>query len=64
MECIFLMLTQFVKKEGLPLLSTTNQLLAEFLPTLTGFYHPVTKLAYYMHYINVSGFAQIGLGFS
>ena len=49
----------------LPLLSTANQLLAEFVPTLTFSYHPVTKLACYIHYyIDVSQFAQIGLSFT
>ena len=48
----------------LPLLSTANQLLAEFIPTVTVFYHPVTKLPCYIHYyIDVSEFAQIGLSF-
>ena len=39
--------------------------LAEFPPILTVSYHPVTKLACYIHYyIDVSGFAQIGLSFT
>ena len=42
-----------------------NQRLAEFIPILTVSYHPVTKLACFIHYyIDVSGFAQIGLSFT
>ena len=53
------------EKISLLLLSTTNQLLEEFIPILTVSYHPVTKLACYIHYyIDVSGFAQIGLSFT
>ena len=53
------------KKAGLPLLSTANQLLAEVISILTVCYHPVPKLACYIHYyIDVSGFAQIGLSFT
>ena len=64
-ECPFLTLIQTVKKTSLPLLSTENQLLAEFIPILTVSYHPVTKLASYIHYyIDVSGFAHIGLSFT
>ena len=49
-------------RESLPFLSTTNQLLAEFIPILIVSYHLVTKSACYIHYyIDVSGFAQIGL---
>ena len=33
-----------MNKADLPLLSTANQLLAEFIPILTVSYHPVTKL--------------------
>ena len=33
-----------MNKESSPLLSTANQVLAEFIPILTGSYHPVTKL--------------------
>ena len=36
-----------MKKASLLLLSTANQLLAEFIPILTVSYHPVTKLACY-----------------
>ena len=39
-----------MKKADLPILSTANQLLAEFIPNLTVSYHPVTKLACYIHY--------------
>ena len=54
-----------MKKTSLPLLSTANQLLAEFIPILTVSYHPVIKLACYIHYyIDVSGFARIGLSFN
>ena len=54
-----------MKKTSLPLLSTANQLLAEFMPILTVSYHVVTKLARYIHYyIDVSRFAQIGLSFT
>ena len=35
---------------SLPLQSSTNQRLAEFLPILIVSYHPVTKLACYIHY--------------
>ena len=60
--CLFLTLIQSVKKTSLPLLSTENQILAEFIPVS---YHPVTKLPCYMHYyIDVSGFAQIILSFT
>ena len=53
------------QKTSLPLLSTGNQLLAEFIPVLKVSYHPVTKLACYIqYYIDVSGFAQIGLSFT
>ena len=46
------------EKRSLPLLSTANQLLAEFIPTLIVSYHLVTKSACYRHYyIDVSGFA-------
>ena len=39
--------------------------LVEFMPILTVSYHPVTKLASYIHYyIDVSGFAQTGLSFT
>ena len=51
-----------MKKTSLPLLSTTNQLLAEYIPILTVSYHPVPKLACYInYYIDLSGFAQTGL---
>ena len=51
-----------MKKTSLPLLSTANQLLVELIPILTNSYHPVTKLACYIHYYSdVSGFALIGL---
>ena len=61
-ECPFLTLIQSVKKTSLPFLSTANQLLAEFIPILIVSYHLVTKSACYIHYyIDVSGFAQIGL---
>ena len=40
-----------MEKKGLPLLSTANQLLAEFIPILTVSYHLVTKL--YRCYIDV-----------
>ena len=53
------------EKDKFTALSTANQLLAEFLTILTVFYHPVTKLTCYIHYyIDVSGFAQIGLSFT
>ena len=54
------------EKTSLPLLSTINQLLAEFIPILIVSYHLVTKLAacYIHYYIDVSGFAQIGLSFT
>ena len=39
--------------------------LAEFIPIFTVSYHPVTKLACYIHYyIDVSGFPQIGPSFT
>ena len=49
-ECPFLTLIQSVKKASLPLLSTAKQLLVEFIPVFTVSYHPVTKLACYIHY--------------
>ena len=53
------------EKISLLLLSTTNQLLEEFIPILTVSYHPVTKLDCYIHYyIDVSGLAEIGLSFT
>ena len=39
-----------MKKVSLPLLYTANQLLVEFIPILTVSYHPITKLACYIHY--------------
>ena len=64
-ECPFLTLIWSVNKADLSLLSTANQLLAESKPILTVSYHLVTKLACYLHYyIDVSGFAQIGLSFT
>ena len=45
-------------------LSTANQLLAEFILISTVSYHPPIKLAWFIHcYLDVSGFAQIGLTF-
>ena len=58
-------ITECTYRMNLPLLPTANQLLAEFISILTVPYHLVTKLASYIHYyIDVSGFAQIGLSFT
>ena len=44
---------------------TANQLLPEFILILTVSYHPVTELACYIYYyVDVPGFAQIGLSFA
>ena len=55
-----------MKKTSLPLLSTANQLLVEFIPILTVSVLPSSnKKACYIHYdIDVSGFAQTGLSFT
>ena len=61
----FLDVTIIREKARLPLLSTANQLLADFIPILTVSYHPVTKLACYIHYyIDLCRFAQTALSFT
>ena len=51
----FLDVNKSMNKASLPLLSTSNQPLAEFIPILTVSYHPVRKLGCYIHYyIDVS----------
>ena len=48
-ECHFLMFQLFVKIKHLPLLSTVNIPLVEFIHIVTAFYHLLTYLVLFIH---------------
>ena len=59
-ECPFLMNRLFEKIKKFPLLSTANQLLMNFIPILTAFYHLPINLVLPTHsLIDTSGYTQV-----
>ena len=63
-ECPFMMYSFFLKITHLPLLSTVNLPLVEFLHILTAFYHLPISLVLFTHSLTgASEYAQVGLNY-
>ena len=64
-ECPFLMYRLFVKIEHLPLLSTVNLPLMEFIHILVAFYHlPISLVLFTNSLLDASEYAQVGLNYT
>ena len=64
-ECPFLMYRLYVKIKHLPLLSTINLTLVEFIHILTAFYHlPIRLVQGRPSLIDASKYAQVGINYT